>query len=112
MPITGTGWEMHIVRKSEQTRGERERRRTVGTYNVFHNGKAVAGLSGTVAETRGLGDNSEPGNKRRIKGGQLSAFYAGWRKSTSQSASRRTAIQRHCLGQASNSTIRAAGRRS
>jgi hypothetical protein len=68
MPITGTGWEMHIVRKSEQTRGGR--RRTAGTYKVFHNGNAVAGLSGTVAETRGPGDNSRPGNKRRIKEGR------------------------------------------
>lgn len=68
MPITGIDWEMHIVRKSEQTRGAR--RRTVGTYKVFHGGVAVAGLSGTVAETRGPGDNSTPRNNRRIEDGR------------------------------------------
>jgi hypothetical protein len=68
MPIAATGWEIHIVRKSEQVRGAR--RRTVGTYKVFHDGTAVAGLSGTVAETRGPGDNSTPGNNRRIEAGR------------------------------------------
>jgi len=67
MPITGKGWELHIVRKNEQARDRR--RRTVGTYKVFHDGRAVAGLSGTVAETRGPGDNSTPGNNRRIETG-------------------------------------------
>ncbi len=68
MPITGTDWEMHIVRKSEQSRGAR--RRTVGAYKVFHGGVAVAGLSGAVAETRGPGDNSTPRNNRRIEEGR------------------------------------------
>src|ERR1700730_12476294 len=68
MPITGTDWEMHIVRKSEQKRGAR--RRTVGIYKVFHGGGAVAGLSGAVAETRGPGDNSTPRNNRRIEEGR------------------------------------------
>ncbi len=68
MPITGTDWEMHIVRKSEQKSGARCR--TVGAYKVFHDGVAVAGLSGAVAETRGPGDNSTPRNKRRIEAGR------------------------------------------
>jgi hypothetical protein len=68
MPIIGTDWEMHIVRKSEQKRGARHR--TVGTYKVFHGGVAVVGLSGTVAETRGPGDNSKANNKRRIEAGR------------------------------------------
>jgi hypothetical protein len=68
MPIQGTGWEMHIVRKSEQARGSR--RRTVGTYKVFHDGQPVSGLSGTVAETRGPGDNSTPDNNRRVEEGR------------------------------------------
>jgi hypothetical protein len=68
MPITGTDWEMHIVRKSEQKRVAR--RRTVGTYKVFHGGVAVAGLSGAVAETRGPGDNSTPRSNRRIEEGR------------------------------------------
>lgn len=68
MPITGTGWEMHIVRKSVQRRGGSIR--TVGTYKVFHDGKAVTGLSGMVAESPGPGDNSKTGNKRRIEAGR------------------------------------------
>ena len=68
MPIVGTDWEMHIVRKSVQSRGRS--RRTVGTYKVFHDGKAVAGLSGMVAESPGPGDNSTPDNGRRIEAGR------------------------------------------
>jgi hypothetical protein len=68
MPIIGTDWEMHIVRKSEHNRDGR--RRTVGTYKVFHDGQAVPGLSGMVAESPGPGDNSTPGNKRRIEAGR------------------------------------------
>jgi hypothetical protein len=69
MPITGTGWEMHIVRTSEQRRISDGKRRTVGTYQVFHDGEKQTGpgLSGMVAETRGPGDNSEPGNNRRVE---------------------------------------------
>jgi hypothetical protein len=45
-------------------------RRTVGNYQVFHNGNAVGGLSGMCVETRGPGDNSHAGNNRRIEAGQ------------------------------------------
>lgn len=72
MPITNSGWEMHIVRKSVQTRSVGATRvRTVGTYQVFHDGvpQTGAGLSGTVAESRGPGDNKVAGNKRRIEPG-------------------------------------------
>ena len=49
------GWEFHIVRKSEQRRASDGKRRTVGEYQIFHDGvkQEGAGLSGTVAETRG-----------------------------------------------------------
>src|SRR5687768_10935520 len=36
MPITGQGWEIHVQRVKEQSRGKAVR--TVGTYQVFHNG--------------------------------------------------------------------------
>jgi hypothetical protein len=67
MPIRGFGWEIHIVRKSVQSR--RGRLRTVGTYQVFHNGTAQARLAGTSVEAKGKGDNSVEGNGRRVEAG-------------------------------------------
>lgn len=76
MAITGTGWEFHIVRKSEQKRASDGKRRTVGTYQIFHNGvkQTGAGLSGTVAETRGPGANRPAGNNRRVEEGRYPIF--------------------------------------
>lgn len=76
MAITGTGWEFHIVRKSEQKRASDGKRRTVGTYQIFHNGvkQTGAGLSGTVAETRGPGANRPAGNNRRVEEGRYPVF--------------------------------------
>jgi hypothetical protein len=72
VPIEGVGWEFHIVRHSEQRRDSDHKRRTVGKYQVFHDGVAQTGtrLSGTVAETRGLGANRPAGNGRRIEPGR------------------------------------------
>lgn len=79
MPIQGNGWEMHIVRKTEQRRASDGKRRTVGTYQVFHNGvpQTGPGLSGTVAETRGPGANSPVGNNRRVTPGRYPVFTQG-----------------------------------
>jgi hypothetical protein len=76
MPIQNHGWEFHIVRKSEQRRPSDGKRRTVGEYQVFHNGvkQTGAGLSGMVAETRGPGANAPAGNNRRIEEGRYSLF--------------------------------------
>ena len=70
MPIKRKGWEIHIVRKSQQIRGEQ--RRTVGTYQVFHDGVAQGGadMKGMVAETKGPGANQPAGNGRRIRAGR------------------------------------------
>jgi hypothetical protein len=73
MPIKNEGWEMHIVRKSEQRRDfGRVRVRTVGTYQVFHDGVARTGfgMKGTVAETRGPGANEPENNGRRVEEGR------------------------------------------
>ena len=43
MPITGQGWEIHVQRVKEQTRGNRTR--TVGTYQVFHDGEPAAAIA-------------------------------------------------------------------
>jgi hypothetical protein len=68
MPIQRSGWELLIVRLREDRRNGR--RRTVGQYQVFHDGSPVPGLSGMCAETRGPGDNSKAGNNRRIGAGR------------------------------------------
>lgn len=72
MPITGQGWEFHIIRREEQKRVSDGRRRTVGTYKVFHDGVAQIGsdFNGMVAEAKGPGANSPAGNGRRIKQGR------------------------------------------
>lgn len=60
-------WELRVTRTREDKRGTN--RRTVGKYQVFHNGSPVAALAGTIVETKGPGDNSHEGNKRRIEVG-------------------------------------------
>jgi hypothetical protein len=72
MPITASGWELHIVRKSEQRRASDGKRRTVGTYQVFHDGVAQTGpgMKGMVAESRGPGANAPAGNGKRIEAGR------------------------------------------
>jgi hypothetical protein len=68
MPITGQGWEMLIVRHTEQRRASDGKKRMVGTYQVFHDGVAQTGadLSGSVAESRGPGANSPAMNGKRV----------------------------------------------
>jgi hypothetical protein len=81
MPITGNGWEFHIVRREEQKRSD-GRRRTVGTYKVFHDGVPRIGtdFSGMVAEAKGLGANAPAGNGRRVEAGRYPmATQAGTR---------------------------------
>ena len=61
-------WEIRVSRQSEQTRGNK--RRTVGTYRVFHDGVPVThtvrvdgfdvALSGTTAESSGPSQNDTP----------------------------------------------------
>jgi hypothetical protein len=65
MKIEGTGWELLVTRLREDRRGTN--RRTVGRYQVYHDGKPVAALSGMCVETRGPGDNSKADNNRRIE---------------------------------------------
>jgi hypothetical protein len=70
MPITGQGWEIHIERQSTQKRVSDGKVRTVGTYQVFHDGSPVAGLSGMTAESKGPGDNSVAENGKRVETGR------------------------------------------
>jgi hypothetical protein len=72
MPIAGDGWEFHIVRKSVQTRPDGARKRTVGTYRIFHDGIEQAGklLRGMIAECKGPGANRPAGNGKRVEAGR------------------------------------------
>ncbi|MGO4126538.1 hypothetical protein AB4Z01_19205 [Inquilinus sp. YAF38] len=71
MPITGRDWEIHIVRSREETRVGKAFARTVSSYQVFHDGAAVAQLSGTIVERQGPGDNTSTGvsKHRRVAAG-------------------------------------------
>jgi hypothetical protein len=97
MPITGQGWEMLVVRKSVQTRKSgRSKIRTVGSYQVFHNGNAQTrpGMFGTIAESKGPGKNAPAGNGHRIETGryqlatQDGARYKTWNYDESGSIGR------------------------
>ncbi len=48
-------WEMRLKRQTTQSNGRR--RRTVGSYQIFHDGVAVDGLFGTTAESPGPSEN-------------------------------------------------------
>jgi len=61
MPITGTGWEILIKRSATQKRRSDGKVRTIGSYQIFHDGVPVPGLAGTTAESRGPGSNSVKG---------------------------------------------------
>lgn len=97
MPITGQGWEILVERKSVQHNGTRAR--TVGTYQVYHDGVAVPSLSGTTAESSGPGSNSI--RRRRIMPGRYPLWtqdgekYAtiGYTASESHTARRRPGIE-------------------
>ncbi|MER9251127.1 hypothetical protein NKI59_04840 [Mesorhizobium sp. M0598] len=68
MPIAGLGWELHIIRLSVQQR--QGRKRTVGKYQIYHNGISQKNLEGTAVEAKGPGDNKVAGNGRRIEAGK------------------------------------------
>lgn len=70
MPISGAGWELHVIRTGVQRRASDGKKRTVGTYQIYHNGVAMGGdLVGMVAETKGPGANRPVNNGLRIKAG-------------------------------------------
>lgn len=78
MTINGVGWGIHITRQREDRWGHR--RRTVGTYRVYHDGAPVAHLAGSCAETRGPGDNSRENNGRRVEPGRYPLLTQNGRK--------------------------------
>lgn len=58
MPITGTGWEIHVQRLGLHKLGAQTR--TYGEYQVFLNGQPVAALAGNVCESPGPSENDHP----------------------------------------------------
>ncbi len=69
MARSNKGWELHIIRERTQKRASDGKVRTIGKYQVYHDGVAVAGLAGVTAESRGPGDNSVAQNGRRVQAG-------------------------------------------
>jgi len=69
--IEGKGWELMIKRIEHQSRSGAPKR-TYSEYQVFIDGKPVAGLSGNICEREGPGDNTKDGDKfdRRIEEGR------------------------------------------
>lgn len=68
MRITGSGWELYVHRLGLHRLGDQTR--TYGTYQVYEDGYAVTRLAGFMCECIGPGDNSVPGNARRIRQGR------------------------------------------
>jgi hypothetical protein len=68
------GWEMHIVREAVQRKGDGVR--TVGRYQVYHDGVAQdgPGMSGMVAEAEGPGANRPENNGKRIETGRYPVY--------------------------------------
>lgn len=59
-------WTLRVSRDGEQVRGDR--RRTIGTYLILHDGVATQ-LAGTTIEAKGPGDNLVRGNGRCLSPG-------------------------------------------
>jgi hypothetical protein len=75
--ILREGWELLIKRRLEQTRGKKVR--TVGTYEVYHDGvlRTDLSLQGQMAESRGPGANRPRGNGKRIEEGRYALATQG-----------------------------------
>jgi len=111
MPISRNGWEILVTRTGTQTRASDGKIRTIGTYQVFHDGVPVAGLAGMTAESRGPGSNTTKG--RRIAAGsyplatQDGTKYAtlGYNRNANPAALRRPGIELRNTGSRSEILI-------
>jgi hypothetical protein len=91
MPIFGRDWELHVVRQSVQRRPSDGFERTVGLYQIFHDGIAQTGaaMSGMTAEAKGPGANVPINNGKRIEAGRyplrthVPGNYSTWKYSNS-----------------------------
>ena len=77
MPVNGLGWEVHFIRRAVQTKPGSSRKRTVGDYQIYHDGTPQAGgdMSGMFAEREGPGNNTPTGiGKKRIEEGRYPLY--------------------------------------
>lgn len=65
MPISNTGWELHLKRLGMHKSGAKQR--TYGAYQVYIDGEPVPSLTGFIGERLGPGDNRTAGNGKRIE---------------------------------------------
>ncbi len=61
--VAANSWTFRVQRLREEKRPGEGFKRTVGTYQVYHNGVAVEGLSGMTVERQGPGDNTMVGKR-------------------------------------------------
>jgi hypothetical protein len=66
----GNAWELRVTRLGIQTLTSTGQQRTYGIYQVFLAGQAVTALQGNICECPGPGDNTTPGNDKRIEQGR------------------------------------------
>jgi hypothetical protein len=93
VPIANQGWELHIIREAEQRRASDGKCRTVGRYQVYHDGvrQTAPDLKGTTAESKGPGANEPADNGKRIGPGRYPLWtqepgrYATWGYKDSES---------------------------
>jgi hypothetical protein len=91
MPIFGRDWELHVIRQTVQRRLSDGKQRTVGVYQIYHDGIAQSGaaMSGMTAESKGPGANVPKDNGKRIEEGRYPLFthppgrYATWKYTNS-----------------------------
>ena len=62
-PAGASEWILRVQRLREEKRAGEGFRRTVGTYQVYHDDLAVAGLSGMTVERQGPGNNGQTGRR-------------------------------------------------
>jgi hypothetical protein len=100
MPIENKGWEIQIKRISQERRKGTKFARTISSYQVYHDGKKVDGLSGNFVERQGPGDNTKTGVKehRRIAAGRYAL-------STHSSPKKNNVIKYKTIGYATSPAI-------
>jgi hypothetical protein len=60
-------WELRVNRIRQERRKTKAFARTVSSYQVFHNGTAVPGLTGLFVERQGPGDNTKKGKTQHSR---------------------------------------------
>ena len=68
MAVPAKGFCIHLRRQRQEKRSGRPHARTVGDYQCYWNGQAIAGLSGQLVERQGPGSNTDAvGNAKDLR---------------------------------------------